>query len=162
MGLVLVDLKRIEEIKRLNSIGRGKEGSCYLASDEVIKLYHTLDSKRKIYFNDLSSENISFPKDIYLDENTNLVAGYTMDYLFGGKILDGFNCNLEIDKLRQMYIDIRNVIINYKDIYMDDLCLENILLDYTDELKKEIEFLTPIREKYSRMLAALNELKSKL
>lgn len=50
---------------------------------------------------------------------------------------------------------------NYKKIAAE-AAAKNILLDYTDELKKEIEFLTPIREKYSRMLAALNELKSKL
>ena len=130
MSKVLVDLKRIEEIKRLDSIGRGKEGSCYLAPHEIIKIYHMLDNKRKIYFDDLNSENISFPKDIYIYENINLIAGYTMDYLSGGKILNGFKCDLEIDKLKQMYIDIRNTIINYKDIYMDDLCLENILLDY--------------------------------
>ena len=108
MSKVLVDFKRIEEIRKLEIIGRGKEGSCYLLNNqEVIKLYHFLKGKTKLYFDDLESKNISFPKDILVYSNN--VIGYTMNYLDGEKILNGFKRELELEKLKQMYIDIKNI-----------------------------------------------------
>ena len=129
MGKILVDLKRIEKIRNLYTIGRGKEGTCYLLEDtnEIIKLFHILDQKRKIYFDDLTSSNISFPKDILMYDD--LVAGYTMNYLDGQKIIDGFPKKIELNTLKQMYIDIKNIIIDYPDLCMDDMCLANILID---------------------------------
>lgn len=129
MSKVLVDYKRIEEIRTLKVLGRGKEGSCYLLNDqEVIKLYHILQGNRKIYFEGFESGNISFPKDILFYSDR--IIGYTMNYLHGEKIINGFKRELELEKLKQMYIDIRNVINDYDNIYMEDFCLENILLDY--------------------------------
>ena len=133
MSKVLVDNQYLEDIRLKDRVGNpGKEGSCYfLNQKEIVKLYHILN-KRKIYFDDLSSPNISFPKDIlfYYD----FIAGYTMNYLMGQKIFWGFDGNLPIQDLKKMYIDIRKIISNYPDILMDDICLANILIDY-DNLK---------------------------
>jgi len=133
MSLVLVDFKDLEKIRRLNSLGSGKEGRIYeqLDTKQLIKLYHSLDGKRKVYFDDLVCSNISFPKEILMFSN--YVAGYTMDYLGGEKIRNGFSKDLEIQTLKKMYLEIYKIIQNYPDIYMDDVCLANILVDNLNE-----------------------------
>ena len=131
MGRVLVTSKALDEYEKKDRIGYpGREGSCYILNEkEVIKIFHILDKKRKVYFDNLKCNNISFPKDIYILND--LVVGYTMDYLTGN-IISKFGDNLEIQKLKQMYIDMKNIIESYPDIYMDDICLVNILFDFNN------------------------------
>jgi len=131
MAHILVDLKKVEEIRKLNLIDSGKEGSCYFLSDtEVIKIFHILDNKRKIYFDDLKFSNIAFPEDIYIYENTGLIQGYTMPYLEGEKFVDGFSKRLLLSDLKNAIINMKNVIARYPFICMYDLSLTNMLFDY--------------------------------
>lgn len=137
MNSVLVDLKQIEEFKKMKFIGSGKEGSCYLLNEnEVIKMFYLLDKNRKINFYNLESSNIAFPRDIYLYLNTGLIQGYTMPYFIGEKFVDGFKNKLCLSNLKQAIEKIQKEIYNYPNIYMDDLCLANMMYDYeTNEIK---------------------------
>lgn len=131
MNTVLVDRIEVKEIRKNKCIGRGKEGSCYFLKQEhqVVKIYHIWDSKRKIYF-DQGSDRIAFPNKILLDKETNILVGYTMNYLEGIKFLDGFQDKLSLEELKKSYQELKEIIKNLKDIYMDDNCLENMLYDY--------------------------------
>lgn len=132
MSKVLVDDHDVEAIRFGRKIGVGKEGTCYFSEDDnqVAKIYHMYLPRRKVYFENLSDSNITFPNDILFDMETGLIAGYTMDYLPGIKLLDGFSIKLKIQELKKAYLVIREKLKEYNDIYMDDLVLENILFDY--------------------------------
>ena len=132
MGKLLVDRLQLERIRFLDRISSGKEGICYTYGDrrEVVKLYHFYMLKRKVYFDDLKSSNITFPKDILIDSLCGQIAGYTMDFVDGVKIHEGFPQDLSLEILKKMYIDIKKEIEKYSDIYMDDMCVANILADY--------------------------------
>ena len=129
---VLVDRREIQEIKFSPRIGNGKEGCCYLPDDDnkIYKLFHYYDGKRKIYFDNLSNNQRAFPEDILIDKDSNLIAGYTMYYLSGEKFINGFHEDLNLEELKKAYLEMRLIILKYKDIYMDDNCLENMLYDY--------------------------------
>lgn len=130
MGHVLVELKTLKNQK--NKLGKeGREGICYiLPNNKVIKLFHGLDKDRKILFDNLYNSQIAFPIDILYDNQSNLIAGYTMEYLQGECMLDGLRKDIDIQDLKSAYLKIRIIMLKYKNIYMDDLCLENILYDY--------------------------------
>ena len=135
MSRVLVDINDLDKLRKLEFLQKGKEGSCYfLNKDEIIKLYHIFDTKRKIYFDNLESNFIAFPKDIYVYKDTDLIAGYTMKYLTGESFLGGFFEKLLLMDLKKAIIDIRGEIAKYPNIYMEDMCLVNLLFDYN--LKK--------------------------
>lgn len=142
MGKVLVDDHDVEAIRFGRKIDvNGKEGTCYFSEEDnqVVKIYHMYLPRRKVYFENLSDNNISFPNDILFDMETGLIAGYTMDYLSGIKLLDGFSKKLEIQKLKKAYLVIREKLKEYNDIYMGDLVLENILFDYQRNIFKLID-----------------------
>lgn len=132
----LVEISDLENIKKMKYLGKGKEGCCYLNERQniVIKLFNGLDINQKIYFDDKTNSQISFPIDILYDKKTNIIKGYTMNYLNGKNLLNGFRGDLEIKDLKKAYIKMRLIMLYLKDIYMDDLCLENMLFDYN--LKK--------------------------
>ena len=130
MGRVLVNHDDLDKLSKGQLVAApGREGRCYFLTNnkEIVKIYHYLDSKRKVYFDDLNSPNISFPKDILIYHD--YIVGYTMDYLNGQKLMTGFPKRLELEKLKQMYIEIKNIISEFDYIYMNDMCLANILID---------------------------------
>lgn len=135
----LVDFKELENLKKLELIGRGKEGSCYLLEDgSVLKLYHILNKNKKIYFEGLNSDNIAFPKDTYIYDGTNLICGYKMNFLNGSKFVDGFKKDLCLSNLKQAIKNTRDEIIRFQNINMLGLDLSNLLFDYD---KNEINIL---------------------
>ena len=128
---VLVDKRYLEELKYSRRIGNGKEGVCYLPEDDnrITKIFHEWNKSKKVYFDDIKNSQISFPIDILYDNKENLV-GYTMYYLGGEKFVNGFREDLSLQELKDSYIKIKNIILNLKDVYMYDNCLENMLYDY--------------------------------
>ncbi len=133
MGRVLVEDHDLEEIRFGRKIGfNGKEGSCYFSEDDnqVIKLYHIFLGTRKVYFDGLVSNSISFPNDILIYKYTEAIAGYTMDYFPGIQLYNGFPKSLELNNLKKAYQDLKRVVETYKDINMYDLCVANILFDF--------------------------------
>ena len=127
MGVIRLNYQQIDEIRKNKPLGIGKEGSCYLyKNNEVIKLYHSFFRTNKLYFADLKDKNIAFPKDIILYENTDLILGYTMPYFKGVNIVNGFSKDLDLETLKYSFIILKDLIKKYKDIYMDDMCLDNI------------------------------------
>ena len=130
MGVIRVNYKQMEDIRKGICIGSGKEGRCFLIdSKTVLKLYHSFFRNIKLYFDNYVDSNIAFPKDLIYYDDTDLLAGYTMPYLYGNNILSGFKNDLNINELKYAYIKLKDLIKKYNDIYMDDLCLENIIYD---------------------------------
>lgn len=132
MAVVFVNRRRVEEIRQEICIGRGKEGSCYLPSDDnkIVKLYHIWDAKRKLHFMNCEHPSIAFPKDILLDEETKMLVGYTMYFLGGMHFSNGFLDKLSLEELKKSYQQVKQLIMNYPNIYMNDNCLDNMLYDY--------------------------------
>ena len=134
MGKVLVDRRYIVEIMEGNYIGFGKEGKCYFTEDDnqLVKIFHDHLSvdRRKVLFDDLNNDQIAFPNDLLIDKDTNILVGYTMYYLGGEKFVHGFRDDLNLEELKKAYLKIRLIMLNLKDIYMFDNCLENMLYDY--------------------------------
>ena len=141
MSKVLVDDHDVEAIRFGRKIGVGKEGTCYFSEEDnqVVKIYHMYLPNRKVYFENLNNNNVAFPNDILLDTNTGLIAGYTMNYLQGVKIMDGFSKELEIKLLKKAYVFLKEILKKYNDICMEDLVLENILFDYQRNIFKLID-----------------------
>ena len=122
----------IEELKYLckNIVGEGKEGICYSMNNSPLLLKIYKDNKRPKELNgaNYNSNYIAFPKDIIKDKEGNIIAS-TMPYVPGIKIVEGFSENIEIVKLKEAYHKILEEIKKYPNIYMQDLCLDNILYD---------------------------------
>ena len=129
MGVISLTYKQMDEIRKNKPFGKGKEGSCYYHKNgkDVIKLYHSFFKQNQLYFDNLEDSNIAFPKDIIFYDKTQLIIGYTMPYLKGIDIVNGFPLDLNINQLKYAYIKLKDLIKKYKEIYMDDLCLDNIL-----------------------------------
>ena len=128
MGVVRLNYQQMDEIRKNKPIGTGKEGSCYfLDNNKIIKLYHSFFRHNKLYFVNLKDERIAFPIDIIYYENTNLMVGYTRPYLNGVNLVNGFPRELNLNSLKQAYNELKKLIEKYQNIYMDDMCLDNIL-----------------------------------
>ena len=135
MSKVLVDRKDLEAIRDYELLGKGYEGSCYFIDDDyIVKLFNEYRKNRKIYFDDMVCNQIAFPIEKLYTIKNKLLVGYTMKYLEGQKFINGFLETLDISSLKVAYVKIRYIILNLKNIYMDDNCLENMLYDY--ELNK--------------------------
>lgn len=144
MGKILVERRYLDEIRRNRPINQGKEGSCYFFKDDnvVVKLFHLYDKKRKIYFMENESLYIAFPIDILIDSCSLQIAGYTMNYMPGEKFVSGFRSNLPLADLKKAYQILKLEVLKYKDIYMYDNCLANMLFDYN---KKRINLIDTSR-----------------
>ena len=92
-------------------------------------MFNELDKDRKMYFDDLTSDFIAYPIDIFYEMKSRAIVGYTMKYLTGNFLLDGFNDEVDLKKLKEAYLKTRLAILKEKNICMEDLCLENILYD---------------------------------
>ena len=132
----LVDKNDISKIKLGSYIGKGKEGFCYLSQDksQVTKLFYGINKDKKIYFDNIVNSQIAFPKEILYDKESQKMIGYTMPYLNGDRLLDGFDSSMQLRDLKNAYLQIRLIILKLKDVYMDDLCLENMLYDNNSKL----------------------------
>ncbi len=154
---VLVDKQYLEKLKNLKPIANGKEGICYLQVDDnrIVKIFHEWNKSKKIYFDNLTNSQIAFPIDILYDKKDNLV-GYTMHYLGGDKFINGFHEELSLQELKESYLKMRLIILQLKDIYMDDNCLENMLYDYN---LKRINLIDTSRwyEKIDGHIESINE-----
>lgn len=126
MGLILVENKDLEKCKEGQIIGRGLEAVCYLNGDVVTKIFH--HPQKQVLFSELNSELISFPKDIFVGDDS-LVYAYTMPFFHGSKIKNGVPSRLELKKLKEAYIKLRLELEKFDNICMYDLTLDNILLD---------------------------------
>lgn len=114
-----------------NFLNAGTEGCCYLLdNNKVLKVYYLTCEERKIYFDDYQNSQIAFPIEIFVINNRNLIVGYTCNYLLGNKFIEGFNDNLDIEKLRQAYLKMRLIMLKLKNVYMFDNVLDNMLYDY--------------------------------
>lgn len=130
MSHIIITYPEIMKITSQTPFLSGEEGICYFMSDKILfKLYKGL-RKRQVCYENLKSDDISFPIDLYFYENTGLIQGYTMKYLEGVKLFSGFKPTLLIEDLVKAYKRTQKVIEDYPDIYMDDLFLRNILYDY--------------------------------
>lgn len=131
MGKVLVDFQEIESYKKNNMCGRpGKEGTCYYLTDDIIvKIFHIFVGNKRVYFDDIKNDFIALPIDVYFDSMVKLETAYTMKYLAGTGLINGFPSGARIENVKQAYINLRKVIEEYQDINMYDMCLANILYD---------------------------------
>ena len=131
MGKVLVDFQEIEKYKKNNMCGSpGREGTCYYLTDDIIiKIFHVFVGDKRVYFDGLEDEHIAFPIDVYIDDIVKLETAYTMKYLEGTCLINGFASGIRIENVKQAYITLRKVIEEYHDIKMYDMCLANILYD---------------------------------
>ena len=153
---VLVDNKYLEKIKKSQSLDSGKEGKCYLdKNNKVIKIFHKKTMFRKIYFDNINHNQIAFPIDLFYDKD-NCILGYTMNYLNGKNLLNGFSKDLDLNELKSVYLKTRLMILKLKNIYMDDNCLENMLYDYES---KKINLIDTSRwyEKLDGELDSIND-----
>ena len=126
-------LKAINSKEELNylmgeKIGDGREGICYRNNDIVLKVYN--ESPKELLFMGELSPYFAFPIDIYVDKDNNILA-HTMKYISGIKLDNGFPEYLEISKLIEAYNIFLEEITKYPDIYMSDLCLDNIIYNET-------------------------------
>lgn len=131
MARKIIDKRVLEEYKKMNSIGFGKEGFCYLipGTNDVIKIYHEEIVMDNIKFDDKNSEYIAFPKDILIDQETNVIVANTMSFLPGIFLKDGFPSELEISKLKEAYSILCQELEKFGNVYMKDICLDNIFFD---------------------------------
>ena len=97
-------------------------------SSLILKIYR--EDKRPYELNCLGNDSpfIAFPKDIYIDSNNNIIAS-TMSYLPGEKLSNGFPKDIEVSKIKEAYNRLFQELQKYPNIYMSDLCLDNILYD---------------------------------
>lgn len=132
MGIIRVNCRDIEELKYGAPAGFGKEGLCYFQEDDnlLVKLFHYFFNNRQIYFQYLKDARISFPVDILKYEDTESVVGYTLPFLKGESLKDGFKMDTSLEKLKESFLELKELINKYKDIYMNDICLDNIFYDY--------------------------------
>lgn len=131
MARKTINRKILEEIKKEEPMGVGEESNCYFlkGSSDIIKIYFQHKRLSDIKFDDKKSLYIAFPKDVLVDEETNEIVANTMSYLPGEKIFNGFPRELEISNLKEAYNVLSQEIQKFSDIYMVDLCLDNILFD---------------------------------
>ena len=143
MGVLRINYQQMDEIRREKPLGIGKEGSCYrIDNKNIIKLYHSFFRRSELYFSNLKDERIAFPIDIVYYENTKSIVGYTMPFLRGNNLINGFPINLNINTLKYAYVGLRDLINKYKDIYMDDMCLDNI---FYNEIKSYFSLIDTSR-----------------
>ena len=112
------------DLLKMVYIGEGREGISYRNNDIVIKIYK--EYPKRLLFMGEESLYLTFPIDIYNDCNGNILA-HTMKYVNGIKIDSGFPKHIKIDKLIEAYEVFIEEISRYPNIYMRDLCLDNIL-----------------------------------
>ena len=157
---VLVNEREIEEIRFSKIIGIGNEGYCYLPANDnlIVKLFfdNYKEKVKHIYFSELNCSQIAFPIDVLYNSSENII-GYTMNYLSGVKFVNGFKDDLLLSDLKKAYLNIRNIILNLKNVYMDDNCLENMLYDY---INNKIKIIDTSRwyENKDGQLESINEL----
>ena len=123
------DLKVFEDTKIM---GTGEEAICYFfpaSDDTVIKIYHSNKRPLKVNYTEQKSSYIAFPKDIYKDKETEEILAITMPFLPGEKLEQGFSRDINIIKLQEAYSILHQELDKYCDIYMVDMCLDNILYD---------------------------------
>ena len=132
MAIIRVNYKEIEALRYGVLVGYGKEGRCYFQEDDnlLVKLFHYFIKDRQIYFSYLKDARISFPVDILKYEDTESVVGYTLPFLQGESLKDGFKMDTSLEKLKESFLELKELINKYKDIYMNDICLDNIFYDY--------------------------------
>lgn len=126
----------VAELDKLKGelIGSGREAICYKIPNtfEVIKIYNVDERPKKLLFMDYSSKYIAFPKDIYKDKNGNIIA-HTMNYIEGEKCEFGFPESMDIITLKEAFQILVEEISKFPNIYMSDLCLDNIVYNSYDK-----------------------------
>ena len=122
-------ISSLEDIEHLKGeyLGEGREGICYkmIDSNLVLKIYKEGQRPEELIIREQESPYIAFPKDIFVDFDGKILAS-TMPFMLGKKLENGFLEGLEISKLKEAYNVILLEIQKYSDIYMSDLCLDNI------------------------------------
>ena len=126
---IISSLEDLEKIK-LNKIGEGREGICYSMNNSplLLKIYRDNQRPEELNGSNYNSPYIAFPKDIIKDKEGNIIAS-TMPYVPGIQIIEGFPEHLEINKIKEAYYKILDELKKFPDIYMGDLCLDNLLYD---------------------------------
>ena len=129
MTKILSSLENLESMKG-KALGKGREGECFQIRETpyVLKIYDEKERPKEVKFDDLNSLYIAFPKDTYIDKDNNII-GISMPFVPGCKFDNGFPLNLEITKLKEAYNILLKEIEKFPDIYMYDMCLDNILYD---------------------------------
>ena len=159
MGVIRVNYHDIEEIRYGVQIGYGKEGKVYFQEDDngVVKIFHSFLKQKKLFFAGLTDNKIAFPKDILLYENTDLIIGYTMTFFQGRNLAEGFPSYLDIELLKKECLELEKLVIKYKDIFMDDICLDNI---FYNNVKKYFSLIDTSRWYYENngYIKSINEL----
>ena len=129
MSKIVTSLEELDKIKG-KELGEGREGICYYLNNSslILKIYKEDKRPRELNGSNNISSYIAFPKDIFTDSNGNIIAN-TMSFLPGKKITDGFPEHIEISKIKEAYNRLLEEIKKFPNIYMSDLCLDNILYD---------------------------------
>lgn len=132
MGRILVDRDTVEEMEKRPPLNHGKEGQCYYTDDPntIVKLFYYYDRYRNVSFDDRYHEQIAYPKDILIDKESKMITGYTMPYIKGQKFQYGFPKYMTLEELKNAYLDMKEIILEQNNIYMDDNCLENMFYDF--------------------------------
>ena len=127
MVKVINSLEDLEKIKG-EYIGEGREGRCYFLKDSsiVLKIYKDEEKPKELVGSNMKSSNIAFPIDIYVDLQDNII-GSTMPFMIGEHLENGFPENVEISKIKEAYTKLLSELQKFPNIYMSDLCLDNIL-----------------------------------
>lgn len=160
MAVVLVNDLELKRIKNSQYLNVGDEGTCYLYKNLVFKLYHDLIYNRKIYFNSFESDLIAFPKDILLSYENKKVLGYTMNYMGGQNIKNGFSENMKLSILKKSYMELKAELEKFRNIDMNNISLTNILYDETKEKLQLIDtsLWIPNGDSYFNNLEIINHM----
>ena len=126
MRKIISTIDNLEHLKG-QYLGEGREGICYKMIDPslVLKIYKEEQRPENLIIREQESPYIAFPKDIFVDSNGKILAS-TMPFMAGEKLENGFLEELEISKLKEAYNVILLELQKFSDIYMSDLCLDNI------------------------------------
>lgn len=131
MSEILISKNNLKVLEDAKVVGFGEESICYYMSDEknIIKVYRENKKPQEIKYVSKESPYIAFPKDIYKDLDTKEILAITMPFLPGEKLENGFPNDVNLNNLEMAYNVLCQELEKFGDIYMVDMCLDNILYD---------------------------------
>lgn len=135
MDNIYISKKDLDVFSKAKLLGSGKEGKCYFNIDnDLIKIYHNDKHPASVNYVGYNSIYISFPKKVYCDKETKEVLAITLPFFQGNKLVDGLSLDISIANLLEAREVLAKELVKFPNIYMEDLCLDNIL--YNEETNR--------------------------